>query len=104
MFILILFYKYDGVTATLQIQYLGILLGEGYNWHLYACRLSYGQEIPTPVPPKHKKWCVDILHPGCTGTHYLTHTSHRMQKHMFTVMCPDALFVESIPVPTEHEK
>jgi hypothetical protein len=35
---------------------------------------------------------------------YVTHTSHRMQKHRFGKMCPDALFVESIPVPPEQEK
>jgi hypothetical protein len=28
--------------------------------------------------------------------HYVTRRSHRMQKHKFGVMCPDALFVESI--------
>jgi hypothetical protein len=36
--------------------------------------------------------------------HYVTHRSHRMQKHMFGIMCANALFVESIPVLPEHEK
>jgi hypothetical protein len=27
-----------------------------------------------------------------------------MQKHMFGVTCPDALFVESLLVPPEHEQ
>jgi hypothetical protein len=26
-----------------------------------------------------------------------------MQKHMFGVMCPDALFMESVPIPHEHQ-
>jgi hypothetical protein len=41
-FILVLFYRYDRVTSSLWIRYPGILLGEGYNWHLYACRLFCG--------------------------------------------------------------
>jgi hypothetical protein len=36
--------------------------------------------------------------------HYVTRRSYRMQKQKFDVMCPDALFDESVPVPTEHEK
>jgi hypothetical protein len=31
MFILVLFYRYDRITAFLWIRYPGILLGEGYN-------------------------------------------------------------------------
>jgi hypothetical protein len=27
-----------------------------------------------------------------------------MQKHKFGVTCPDAYFVESVPVPPKHEK
>jgi hypothetical protein len=46
-FVLVLFYRYDRVTASLWIRYPEILLGEGYNWHMYACRLFCGQEIPT---------------------------------------------------------
>jgi hypothetical protein len=34
-----------------------------------------------PVPPEHENLCVDILQLGCTGMHYVTHRSHRMQKH-----------------------
>jgi hypothetical protein len=36
--------------------------------------------------------------------HYMTHKSHQMQKHNFSVTCPDVLFVESVPVPPEHHK
>jgi hypothetical protein len=36
--------------------------------------------------------------------YYMTHKSQWMQKHMFSVTCPDALFVESRPGPLEHEK
>jgi hypothetical protein len=36
--------------------------------------------------------------------HYVTHISHWIQKHKLGVMCPDALFVESVLVPPEHEK
>jgi hypothetical protein len=36
--------------------------------------------------------------------HYVTHRSHRMQKHKFGVMCPGALFVKSVSVQPEHEK
>jgi hypothetical protein len=46
-FILVLFYRYDRVTTLLWIRYPRILLGEGYNWHLYACRLFCGYEMPT---------------------------------------------------------
>jgi hypothetical protein len=35
---------------------------------------------------------------------YMTRRSDQMQKHMFGVMCPDALVVESVPVPPEHDK
>jgi hypothetical protein len=33
--------------------------------------------------------------------HYVTRRSHRMQKQKFSVMCPNTLFVKSIPVPPE---
>jgi hypothetical protein len=36
--------------------------------------------------------------------HYVTHKSHRMQKHKFGVMCPGALFMENAPGQLEHEK
>jgi hypothetical protein len=36
--------------------------------------------------------------------HYVTRRSHWVQKHMFSITCPDALFVESVPVPPEHVK
>jgi hypothetical protein len=35
---------------------------------------------------------------------YVTHISHQMQKHKFSVTCPGAPFVESAPGPPEHEK
>jgi hypothetical protein len=35
------------VTASLWIQYPGILLGDCYNWHLYTYRLFCGYETPT---------------------------------------------------------
>jgi hypothetical protein len=36
--------------------------------------------------------------------HYVTHRSHWIEKHKFSITCPDALFVESVSVPPEHEK
>jgi hypothetical protein len=36
--------------------------------------------------------------------HYVTCRSHQMQKYKFSVMCPSALFVISVPVPPKHEK
>jgi hypothetical protein len=36
--------------------------------------------------------------------HYVTHRSHWMQKHKFGITCPEALFIESVQVPPEHEK
>jgi hypothetical protein len=32
-----------------------------------------------PVPPEHEKLCVDISHPRCIETHYVTRRSHGMQ-------------------------
>jgi hypothetical protein len=40
MFVLVLFYRYDKVSASLWIQCSRILLSEGYNWHMYTYRLS----------------------------------------------------------------
>jgi hypothetical protein len=34
----------------------------------------------------------------------VTYISHRMQKYKFGVTCPSVHFVESVPVPTKHEK
>jgi hypothetical protein len=51
-----------------------------------------------PVPPEHEKYCVDVSHLGCTGMHYVTRRSHRMQKHKFGITCPDAPFVESVSI------
>jgi hypothetical protein len=36
--------------------------------------------------------------------HYVTHISHMMQKHKFSVMCPDTLLKELAPGQPEHEK
>jgi hypothetical protein len=36
--------------------------------------------------------------------HYVAQRSHRMQKHKFSVTCPDSLFVDTAPGPPEHEK
>jgi hypothetical protein len=36
--------------------------------------------------------------------HYVTRRSHRIQKHKFSVTCPNALFVKSVLIPAEHEK
>jgi hypothetical protein len=52
-------------------------------------------------PPELEKYYVGVSR---TGMHYVTHRSTRMQKHMFDVMCPSALFIKSILVPPEHEK
>jgi hypothetical protein len=35
--------------------------------------------------------------------HYMARISHRMQKHIFGIMCPIALFVESVPVSPEQD-
>jgi hypothetical protein len=39
-----------------------------------------------------------------TRLHYVTRRSHRMQKHMFGVMCPGVLFDDAASGPPEHEK
>jgi hypothetical protein len=36
--------------------------------------------------------------------HYVTHRSHRVQKHKFGVMCPGALFMETTSGPPKQEK
>jgi hypothetical protein len=35
--------------------------------------------------------------------HYVTRRSNKMQKHNFSVMCPDALFIETAWGPPEQE-
>jgi hypothetical protein len=42
--------------------------------------------------------------PRSNAMHYVTRRSNQMQKHKFDVTYPGALFVESIPVPPEHEE
>jgi hypothetical protein len=36
--------------------------------------------------------------------HHVTKISHRIQKRKFDVTCPDTLFMETAPIPPEHEK
>jgi hypothetical protein len=36
--------------------------------------------------------------------HYVTCCSHRMQKHKFSITCPDALFMETAMGSSKHEK
>jgi hypothetical protein len=55
---------------------------------------SLAQRVPAhffvkciPVPPQHKKYCIDVLRSGCTGMHYVIHRSYRMQNHKFSVTC-----------------
>jgi hypothetical protein len=55
-------------------------------------------------PPKHENMCVDVSRPECTGMYYVIHRYLRVEKHKFGITCPDMLFVESIPIPSEHEK
>jgi hypothetical protein len=58
----------------------------------------------TPGLLEREKWCLDILHPGRTGMHYVTHRFHLMQQHNFSVTCPDLIFMETTPSPPVHEK
>jgi hypothetical protein len=53
---------------------------------------------------EHEKYCIDVLRPRCAGMHYITRISYRIQKHKCDVTCPDALFLETAPIPPEHEK
>jgi hypothetical protein len=45
-----------------------------------------------------------VSHLGCTGMHYMTNRSRWMQKNMFGMTCPEALFVTPVPVPPKPEK
>jgi hypothetical protein len=56
------------------------------------------------VPHEDEKLCVDVSRPESTRMHYVTHRTHRMQKQMFGVTCPSALYVESVPVLLENKK
>jgi hypothetical protein len=42
--------------------------------------------------------------PRTCWMHYVSRSSHQIQKHKFVVMCPIALFLGSAPGPPEHEK
>jgi hypothetical protein len=57
-----------------------------------------------PVPPKHEKLRINVLHSGHNKMPYVTCRTHRMQKHKLALTCPVTAFVESVPVPREHEK
>jgi hypothetical protein len=57
-----------------------------------------------PGPPEHEKLCFDVSRPGGAEMHYMTQRSHWQQKHRFSITCPGAVFVESVPVPPELEK
>jgi hypothetical protein len=57
-----------------------------------------------PGPPEHEKECVDVSWPGCTGMHYVTHRSHWMQNHKFSVTCPVVLFMKTASGPPKLEK
>jgi hypothetical protein len=54
--------------------------------------------------PEHEIWYIDISRPGRTVVHYVTRSSHQMQKHNFYKMCPSTLFIEIVPGPHKHEK
>jgi hypothetical protein len=45
----------------------------------------------TPGPPKHEKYCVDVLLPSHIEKHHMTPRSHRMEKHKFGITFPGAL-------------
>jgi hypothetical protein len=66
------------------------------SWHA-----SYGNRI------KPTRAC-KIVHrhfvPRCTGIHYVTHKSHRVQKHKLCIICPGVLFMEIAKGPHEQEK
>jgi hypothetical protein len=47
---------------------------------------------------------VDVSHPGRTKMHYVTCTSHWVQKQKFGGMFPSALFMETAPSPLDDEK
>jgi hypothetical protein len=41
---------------------------------------------------------------GRTGMHYVTHSSHRMQKHKYDITCPGALLMETALGPLNYER
>jgi hypothetical protein len=57
----------------------------------------------TPGPLEHEKYCINVSRHARTGMHYVTHKSHRMQKHKFGITCLGMLFVESVHFPPERE-
>jgi xanthine/CO dehydrogenase XdhC/CoxF family maturation factor len=50
------------------------------------------------------KKSVNVSSPGHTRMHYVTHRSHRMQKHKIGITCLGALSVIFVLVAAEHEK
>jgi hypothetical protein len=72
---------------------LGILLG--YLLQLASVRLQiilFGLRTAN-----------NVLRPKHTGMRFMTHRAQWMQKHKFSVTCPNALFVKFVPVPPENE-
>jgi hypothetical protein len=55
-------------------------------------------------PPEHDKYYIDVSRLGRTEMHYVTHISHRMQKHKVSVTCPCVLYMKTALGPPEHEK
>jgi hypothetical protein len=51
--------------------------------------LFVGSELS---PPRHEKYCIDVSRPRRTKTQYVTHRSHLMQNHKFSIMCPSVIF------------
>jgi hypothetical protein len=56
------------------------------------------------VPAEREEECVDILRRGCTGMHYVTRRSYRIQKYKFSVKCSNKLFMETAPAHPKHYK
>jgi hypothetical protein len=47
---------------------------------------------------------LDVSRHRQNGMHYMSRSSHQMQKYKFGVTSPNALFVKSEPVPPQHKK
>jgi hypothetical protein len=55
-------------------------------------------------PTRAQKIVCRCFVPERTRMHYVTHRSHRMQKHKFGVTCNSVFFMETEPVSLEHKK
>jgi hypothetical protein len=60
--------------------------------------------VPEHGPPENKKYSIDVSHPKCTKTHYVTSRSHEMQKHKFSITYRGALLLGPASSPPENEK